>query len=472
LPTEPGRETAIVETELVLFGKKNFAIAEFAEHPWQTKPGKTGRSKGMRKVIAMLTGNPWLLRRMVVLVMLIAVGTGAFYAGKRQNAKANPDNAAGPDFTDRVTQTSSPSGRVCAYLYDKVPVSREEFGEYLIARVGPERLDFMLNRKIVETECRKHGIFANDAEVDARFEKELGSFGATRLTKEEFVNSILKRFNKTLYEWREDVIRPKLMMEKLVRPTIKITDKDIQDSFEARFGPQVEVRMIVLDRDNIRLKAKIWEEARKGKEAFMDQAKKQPIPHLAMEGGKVPPIHRHFGDKSMEDAAFALKEGEVSSPIDLKDGSVVILLCEKQVPANKTVTMTGELRTKLYEEMFEMRVQQRIPEVFREMRHFANPRPVLVENAIQLTSHTPPPLPELPKSTVPAPTQTIHIPAPPTPGEVVVPKGLEVAPILPSVPLPAPKDIPPPMPTAVTPMPMPTVATPMAPAPMPVPMKK
>jgi hypothetical protein len=354
---------------------------------------------------------------MVVLVMLAAVGTGAFYAGKRQG-KNGTDMGPNVDPLDNITKVSNSSGRIVATIYGNMLVTREEFGEYLIPRVGNERLDFMLNRKIVEIECRRNGVFATDEEVEARFQRDLGGFGPTRLTKEEFVNSILKRFNKTEYEWREDVLRPKLMMEKLVRNTIKVTDKDILDGFEARYGPQVEVRMIVLDRDNVRFKTKIWEEARKSKEKFIEEASKQPIPNLAAQGGKVPPIHRHFGDKAMEDAAFALKEGDVSNLIDLKDGSVVILLCEKQVPAKQLIKLTADVRAKLYEEMFEMRVQQRIPEVFREMRQIANPRPVLVENPIQLTSHTPPPLPDLPKSTVPTPSQTIHIPAPPTPGEV------------------------------------------------------
>lgn len=429
----------------------------------------------MRSLLAKLTGNPWLLKCTVVLVLLVAVGTGGFYYGKRQAAGTSTDKESDLDPYAKVMQASKSSGRVVAYLYDTVPVSREEFADYLIARVGPEKLDYMLSRKIVEMECRKHGIYATDAEVEERFQKELRSFGPTALTREQFINGVLKQVKKTEYEWREDVIRPELMMKKLVRQTIKVTDKDIQEGFEARYGPRVECRMIVINRENNRLKTQIWEEARKSAASFMEQARKQPIPNLAAEAGKVPPIHRHFGDKSLEDAAFALKEGEISSLIELKDGSVVMLLCEKHVPANKLVTLTAEVRTQLYEEMFDMRVAQRIPEVFREMRHFANPRPVLSsESPIVLTSHTPPPIPVSPNAVLPPVPQTVIIPPAPTPGEVIVPKGVEVAPILPSAPLPAPKDIAPPMPTtAVTPMPMvtPTVAPVVAP-PMPEEKKK
>jgi hypothetical protein len=81
-----------------------------------------------------------------------------------------------------------------------------------------------------------------------------------------------------------------------------------------------------------------------------------------------------------------------------------------------------------------------------------------------LTSHAPPPLPELPKKIV-APTQTIHIPAAPTPGEVIGPKGQEASPILPSDPLPAPKIAPP----TATPTPAPTSTPPAVLPPLPTP---
>ena len=54
----------------------------------------------------------------------------------------------------------------------------------------------MINRKIVEMECRKYNIFATNQEVEQRFRQDLKSFN-TPLTEQEFVNSILRRFGKT-----------------------------------------------------------------------------------------------------------------------------------------------------------------------------------------------------------------------------------------------------------------------------------
>src|ERR1022692_319030 len=111
--------------------------------------------------------------------------------------------------------------------------------------------------------------------------------------------------------------------------------------------------MIVMDKGNSGVAQKVWESARKSRDAFMDEARKQFIPNLAMEQGKVPAIHKHFGDKQLEDAAFGLKEGEISGLLAMSDGTFVILLCEKKLPANASVRFENEAM-KLHKEMEEL----------------------------------------------------------------------------------------------------------------------
>jgi hypothetical protein len=404
----------------------------------------------MRNWLAKLRPNPWLLRKLLMLAILVGVGVAAFCWGRRQHADATPPRI-GPD--GQPTESGDYSRRVVAYLYEnRVPVTREELGEYLIARFGAERLDFMINRKIVDMECRKYNIFASDREVEDRFQQDLKSFN-TPLTKEEFVNSILRRFGKTLYEWKEDVIRPKIMMEKLVKSQVKITEKDVREGFEARYGPKVECRMIVCEKDKMHVATKVWENARKGPEAFREEAKKQFIPNLASTEGKVPPIHKFFGDKELEETAFRLKEGEVSALLQMKDGTYVILLCEKHLPANPAVRLASVWQ-ELSKEMFELRVAQRIPEVFAEMRKQAMPRVVLDNTGSPSSSVAAPPVPLpglVPQVSTP-PAKPIDVPPPPTPSPVVPPAGFGPTPELPDH-LPAPMGItPPPMDTTAAPM--------------------
>jgi hypothetical protein len=395
-----------------------------------------------------LQPNPWLLRKLLMLTVLVAVGVGAFFWGRRQHADANTTDPT------KLGKEHDPeySRRAVAYLYNnQVPVTREELGEYLIARFGAERIEFMINRKIVEMECSKYHISATDAEVEHRFQKDLKSFN-TPLTEQEFVNSVLRRFGKSLYEWKEDVIRPKIMMEKLVQATIKITDADVREGFEARYGPKVECRMIVMEKGNRFIAQKVWENARKGPVNFMEEARKQFIPNLAAEGGKVPAIHKHFGDKDLENTAFRLKEGEISTLLEMKDGTYVILLCEKHLPANILVRFEDE-RAALSKEMFELRVSQKIPDVFVRMREQATPRVVLSNQGKAMASVIPPPqplpgVPSQPSVTVPK----VEIPPAPVPQPVTAPVGVAPLPEMPKLP-----------PTPVTIVPQPATITPPAP---------
>jgi hypothetical protein len=264
------------------------------------------------------------------------------------------------------------AGRPVAYIYNNIPVTREELGDYLIARYGPERVDFLVNRRIIDRECQARGIYVTDAEVEAQLVEDLRSMGVTR-TK-DFVNQILNRFHKTLYEYKEDVIRPKLAMIKLVRPTITIEEKDLQDAFEAHYGPKVHCRMIVLPKEmNGRQKQEVWTRASKSADDFDRESRAQFVKALASTGGEAPPVHRHFGDERIENVAFGLKPGELSQVLDMKDGTAVILKCVEHLPPDTTRRMEDE-RLKLHRECMEVRLLQKIPEYFQKLRADADPR--------------------------------------------------------------------------------------------------
>ena len=386
----------------------------------------------MRSWMQRLCPSPWALRKLGMLGVLVGVGVAAFCWGRHGAAPRADAGVADVVTTARVMPVAAAadpvaagdySRRVVAYLYNNVAITREELGEYLIARLGAERLNLLVERKIVELEGAKHGVTVSDAEVDAQLKEDLRG---ANLSEQDFGKLLWQKGRKTLYEWREDVIRPKLMMAKLIRPTVQVTEKDLQEAFEARFGPKVQCRMIVLPHDTVqggdRHAVKMWEEVRAGREAFLAKASQQAISALAAKGGEVPPIHKHFGDKRLEDAAFRLKEGEISSLIQMQDGSHVILLCEKHLDRDPTRRLETE-RVKLHEEMKEFKLAQAIPVAFQQLRQQANPKLLLNRDAAQM-----PPAAAGPVGTVPAvaadvPAPPAPVPAPPAPDRRRAPSG-------------------------------------------------
>src|SRR5262249_7487889 len=132
--------------------------------------------------------------------------------------------------------------RVVAYIHGNIPITREELGEYLIARVGADKLDLLINKRIIDHACQQKGIQVDDAEVEAALAEDVKGLNVNRA---EFVNKLLKHYNKTLYEWKEDVIRPRLLLTKLCRDRVFVTNDDLLQAFEAYYGEKVDCKMIM-----------------------------------------------------------------------------------------------------------------------------------------------------------------------------------------------------------------------------------
>lgn len=339
-------------------------------------------------------------RRLAIAAAFIVCTAAAFWYG-RQGAAQVEATTTPLKQAKGVGSHTDYGKRVVAYIHD-APITREDLGEFLIERFGKERVDFLVNRRIVERACAAKGVFVTNEEVEAQLREDIKAMSAL-MTEEEFEKNVLKRFNKTLYEWKEDVIRPKLMLAKLVRPTVDVSEDELKMAYEARYGPRVDVRLICFLKDD-RTFMKVYEEAKSSEEKFAHYARQSPISHLAMSGGKVPPIHKHFPDKDLEKEAFSLKEGEVSKLVDLKDGTRVMMKCDKIHGPDTAVTF-AKVRLKLRDELFEQKVNAKIPVVFEELRKAADPRVVLERRTMTAAAAEPPPLPPLPKEISVPPTR-------------------------------------------------------------------
>src|SRR5262245_1866589 len=101
---------------------------------------------------------------MMALCALATLGIGwviGMYSSSTQ-AVAGPPQADGKTHVATAPLGPEPSPdysrRVVARIFNSVDISREELGEYLIARFGADRLDNLVNQRIIEHACRQKGI--------------------------------------------------------------------------------------------------------------------------------------------------------------------------------------------------------------------------------------------------------------------------------------------------------------------------
>jgi parvulin-like peptidyl-prolyl isomerase len=260
--------------------------------------------------------------------------------------------------------------RAVAWIGDSEVVTREELGEYLIARFGAERLEMLVNKRIINKACQEKDFDVTEAEIDSVLVDDLKSLN---MDKKQFVNNLLKKYNKSLYEWREDVIRPKLQMKKLAQDRVTVTADDLAKAYEAYYGEQVRCQMIMWPTSERDIAFKVWDSLRKDPNEFDKLARMQASAPLARVGGQLDPIARHTtGDESLEQLLFSLEKGEVSPVRETREG-IVVVKCLERIPANKTKRLE-DVRAELEKEVIEKKTVIEVTNVFNELRKKANPK--------------------------------------------------------------------------------------------------
>jgi parvulin-like peptidyl-prolyl isomerase len=307
-------------------------------------------------------------------LLAIGVAMAAAVLGRFPVTAAPPTAAATPaaPLAPAASAESDYSRRVVAYVRG-VAITREELGEYLIAREGADKIDLLVNKKIIEMYCKDRGVVVTQAEVDAALAQDVQGLG---VNLGDFVGKVLKRYGKTLYEWKEDVIKPRLALTKLCRDRVEVTEKDIQDAFDAKYGESVEGRIILFPRDQQRQAMGVYEKVRWNEEDFNRAARQQASTQLAAQGGKVRPITRHStGNDKLEKEAFSLKPGEVSALIETPEGYVV-MKCDKRNPPDPSKKLDS-VRAELKDLVLQKKIEAEIPKFFKEIRDQAQPNIIL-----------------------------------------------------------------------------------------------
>jgi parvulin-like peptidyl-prolyl isomerase len=298
-------------------------------------------------------------------------------AANPQLTTAVPPRPPADPNTPPAPRVQHPDPKVLAVLYGTTPVTRTDLGEFLIARGGYEKLDSLINIKIVEIEAAKRSVTASPEEIEAALQDDLKSIGEKGVTKEDFVSKILPVTKKTLTEYVEDEVRPRLLLGKMVKDKVQVTDDDLKKAFERHYGEKRLAKIILWGKDEFRRANKEWNEARQSDEAFARVARAQTDPNLAAAGGAIKPIGRH-GDAPnplIERVVFSLKEGELSELFQTPAG-ILCLKCVGTVPPAAGVTFES-VKPALEKEVYAQKLNREIPALFAQLRQAANPNLIL-----------------------------------------------------------------------------------------------
>jgi parvulin-like peptidyl-prolyl isomerase len=306
------------------------------------------------------------LKRVLAFCGLASLGWFAGQLGP-VTAEAQPPKGLTPAPADK--------SNVVAYVNGQ-EITRQELGDELITRFGKQQLELLINRRIIHMEAQKHGITVTDKEVedDISDVMKLGQFRTLREFEDHFLK---KEKNCTLYEYKEDVVRPGIMMRKLAGQRLQVSEEEIRKAYDGKYGERVQCRVIFEQDKRIALNtyAEIIRSPQGIAKAFLDAAKRQANVQLAAVGGRANPIGRGVTEDAVEKKAFMLRDGEMSEVIEVK-GGFVMLYREQAVPPDAEHTYAGERET-LRIEIQEKKMRAEVPKIFKELRANATVRDYL-----------------------------------------------------------------------------------------------
>ena len=208
-------------------------------------------------------------------------------------------------------------------------ITHSELARECLRRHGRVILESEINKHLVRQQCKQRGINITPQDVENEIKRMAAKFGMSPNN----LFSLLKDEKDITPDQYRNEIWIILALRQMATDQLQVTRKQLDDAVESEFGPRVQVRMI-----SASTASKAQELLRKvnaNPDAFdtLAQDESEDI-NSAAARGLIPPVRRHVGDPQVEEAVFALREGEIS-PIVQASGQYLIFKCERHIPATK-----------------------------------------------------------------------------------------------------------------------------------------
>jgi foldase protein PrsA len=217
--------------------------------------------------------------------------------------------------------TPTDRGKVVARVNGQTITAGQLLEELRKRRGGPTLVD-MIDAELIELAAREAGIEVSEEETQLRWQRAIAEAGSETDTR-----AILEHRGISEEEYRES-LRIDLLLDKLVTATIQVPEQEVADFYREHqedyaLGERVKARMILVSSED---DARSLADALKEPEAdFAGLAGALSIdPATSENGGDMGWIERDDYARAITDAAFAMAAGEISPPIEVPDGWVLL----------------------------------------------------------------------------------------------------------------------------------------------------
>ena len=168
---------------------------------------------------------------------------------------------------------------------------------------------------------------SHQEQVTTEIQRLASKFG---LSMDSYLKLLQEERDITPNQYSREIIWPMLALRRLVADKVEVTPEEFNKAYMSQFGEAVKCRLIMTASHG---KAnKVLAQAKANPSNFASLAKQFSEDEASMSvGGLIPPIRRYTGDSRLEEAAFALKDNEVSEIMQLGD-QWIILQAVRRIP--------------------------------------------------------------------------------------------------------------------------------------------
>lgn len=218
-------------------------------------------------------------------------------------------------------------------------INQDALYEQMVKTNGSEALDLMVSNEIIRQEAEGADISITQEELDAELAEYEERYGGA-----EGLEAAIAESGLTM-EGLENEMENFLKVEKLIGPDIEITDEAIETYFTENQeslsqGSQVEASHILTE-----TKEQAEEVAKKLTEGgdFAELATKYSVDTASAEnGGELGSFGKGEMDPAFEEAAFAMKPGDISDPVETEFGFHIIKVTGKTEASEATLEDSKE----------------------------------------------------------------------------------------------------------------------------------
>ncbi len=342
-------------------------------------------------------------RLMVALATVGACGVTApavaHQARGQKAAMARPPAAAQAQPQPGEPKTRLPQADTPRFAEDKIPVNptdpiavvnnevitRQELANECVIRKGPEILETLVARRLIEQELRRRKLEVTASEIDQEIEDVAQRMAG--IGREAWLRTLDKERNISPAQYARDIIYPGIALRKLASGRVQVTEGDIKEGMEANFGPRLTCRIIMTDTQ--RKAIEMWEELKKNPGAFEKIARERSTDTSTRAlGGLLPePIARYASPREVSKAAFEQlvdgdprdsnpahkpKDGDITGPIQVTETAFLLFKRERLDPARAHNPNDPALRATLHAQVFNIKLEEKIKEVFGELMDAAS----------------------------------------------------------------------------------------------------